>query len=101
MSRLTRSAIRWRSWSRFRIEVNSRAISFSSSSVRACRVVRVYSRAFSMPTAMRDAISVNNRLCSSLKYPACRASMSITPITRFLTISGIASSERTLATASI
>ena len=30
--------------------------------VRACRVVRVYRRAFSMPTAMREAISVRQPL---------------------------------------
>jgi len=51
----------------FKIDVSSRAISFSSSSVRACRVMRVCSRAFSMPTPMRDAISVSSRLCSSVK----------------------------------
>ncbi len=33
----------------------------------AWRVVRVCNRAFSMPTAMRDAISVSRRLCSSVK----------------------------------
>ena len=48
-----------------------------------------------MPTAMREPISVNRRLCSSVKRPASCASRFSTPMTRFLTISGTASSERT------
>src|SRR5438046_6914229 len=39
----------------------------SSSRVRAWRVVRVCRRAFSIPTAIRDAIRVRSRLCSSVK----------------------------------
>ena len=50
--------------------VSSRAISFSRIRVRACFVVRVCSRAFSIPIAMRDPISVSSRLCSSVKRPA-------------------------------
>ena len=42
--------------SRLRIEVSSRAISFNSNNVFAWRVIRVYRRAFSIPTAIRDAI---------------------------------------------
>ena len=93
--RVTRSAMRFSNWSTFRIEVSSRLISVSSVSCRACRETRVYSRAFSMPTAMREANSVSSRLCSSVKAPGCGASTSMTPMTLFLAISGTASSERT------
>jgi len=80
-------------------DVNSRAISFSRRSVRAWRLMRVYSRAFSIPIAIREPISVSNRLCSSVKWWGWGDSMSITPITRFFTISGTASSERTFGKA--
>ena len=85
--------------STFRMDVSSRAISFSSTRVRAWRVVRVCRRAFSIPTAMREPISVSSRLCSSVKRPASCVSRFSTPMTRFLTISGMASSERTLGSA--
>ena len=63
--------MRFNNWSTFRIEVSSRLISVSSVSCRAWRDTLVYSRAFSMPTAMREANSVSSRLCSSVKAPGC------------------------------
>src|SRR5579862_6821632 len=90
MSFMSRSPTRFSNWSRFRMDVSSRLISLSSARVLACRSMRVYSRAFSMLTAMREAIRLSSRACSSLKKPRCGASISITPITRFLVISGTA-----------
>ncbi len=77
------------------MDVNSRLISVSSVSCRACRDTRVYRRAFSIPAAMREANSVSRRLCSSVNAPGWPASTSITPMTLFLAMSGTASSDRT------
>jgi len=50
--------------STFKMEVSSRAISFSNTSVRACFVVRVYQpRILDSHRHARAPISVSNRLC--------------------------------------